>query len=522
MTPSTPDRHPVTGLPTPHGSHDPEPTALDTDPAPALDFRAFVERLLADGDAVEVVRSVDPHLEVGAVTRRAYETGAPAPLFTSLTGTAPGHRVLGAPAGLGDPRSGAAHARLAAHVGLPRTAGPRRIVEHLVAAMHADPVPPVEVTTGPCKQNVRTGDAVDLEAFPVPLLHQEDGGRYFGTYGFHVVRTPDGSWTSWSVARTMLHDRRTLVGPAMPQQHVGMIREAWRERGQHTPWAMVLGAPPAALAAAGMPLPAHVDEDGYVGALTGRPVEVVRTETNGLHVPANAEIVLEGYLSSDETADEGPMGEYHGYSFPDGRKQPVFHVEAVTYRDDPILPVCAAGVPPEENHTIWGTMIAAAALDALRAAGLPVTLAWCPYEAATCWLAVSVDRARRVRLGLERAELIRAIADVLFASHAGWLVPKVIVVDDDIDVTDIRQLVWALATRGHPDTGHHTFPEAPGIPMVPYLTPEEAGAARGGKSVTDCLLPDTFRGTTASFRTSYPRDLREHVLANWTGYGYSA
>ncbi|MEV6939802.1 UbiD family decarboxylase domain-containing protein, partial [Streptomyces sp. NPDC051132] len=103
--------------------------------------------------------------------------------------------------------------------------------------MHADPVAPVEVATGPCKQNVRTGDDVDLELFPVPLLHQEDGGRYFGTYGFHVVRTPDGSWTSWSVARTMLRDGRTLVGPAMAQQHVGT------RPGEHRLIARAHGAP---------------------------------------------------------------------------------------------------------------------------------------------------------------------------------------------------------------------------------------------------------------------------------------
>ncbi|MEV5983242.1 UbiD family decarboxylase [Streptomyces sp. NPDC052114] len=489
---------------------------------PPLEFRAFVERLLADGDAVAIGQRVDPHLEVGAVTRRAYETGAPAPLFTSLTGAAPGHRILGAPAGLGDPGSGTPYGRLATHFGLPRTSTPRHIVEHLVRALHADPVAPVEVATGPCKQNVRIGDAVDLEAFPVPLLHQEDGGRYFGTYGFHVVRTPDGRWTSWSVARTMLRDRTTLVGPAMPQQHIGMIRKLWSDRGEHTPWAMVLGAPPAALAAAGMPLPEGVNEDGYVGALTGTPVEVVGTETNGLYVPANSEIVLEGYLSRDETADEGPMGEYHGYAFPDGKPQPVFHVEAVTYRDDPILPVCAAGLPPEENHTVWGTMISAVALDVLRGAGLPVDLAWCSYEAATCWLVVSLDRARRTELGMSSGEAVARIADVLFASHAGWLVPKVIVVDDDIDVTDIRQVVWAMATRNHPETGHHTFPKAPGIPMVPYLTAAEAAAARGGKAVVDCLLPADFQCTTASFHTSYPRELRQRVVANWTRYGYPA
>lgn len=505
----------------PHPEHPGESTSprQPDEAGPALDFRAFVEQLLDEGDAVAVEQTVDPHLEVGAVTRRAYELAAPAPLFTSLTGAEPGFRILGAPAGMSSGRLGE-YGRIARHLGLPRTAGPRDILERLVAAMHANPVEPVVVPTGPCRQNVRTGDEVDLEKFPVPLLHQEDGGRYFGTYGFHIVRSPDGEWTSWSVARTMLRDRTTLVGPAMPQQHIGMIHEMWRQRGEHTPWAMVLGAPPAALAAAGMPLPERVSEDGYVGALAGGPVEVVRAQTNDLYVPARAEIVLEGYLSKDETAPEGPMGEYHGYAFPEGKRQPVFHVEAVTWRDDPILPVCAAGLPPEENHTIWGTMISASALDVLRSAELPVEMAWCSYEAATCWIVVSVNRARRAALGMTEQRLVDAVAETLFSSHAGWLVPKVILVDDDIDVTDIRQVVWALATRSHPGTGHHHYPQAPGIPMVPYLTPEEAGSARGGKSVTSCLLPDGFRGTTASFEGSFPRALREHVVGNWARYGY--
>lgn len=95
-----------------------------------------------------------------------------------------------------------------------------------------------------------------------------------------------------------------------------------------------------------------------------------------------------------------------------------------------------------------------------------------------------------------------------------------ILVDDDIDITDIAQVVWAMATRYHPGTGEHYFPQAPGIPLVPYLTPDEARAARGGKSITNCLLPDGFRGTTASFRGSYPRPLQQHVLDNWTRYGF--
>ncbi|MFI7004947.1 UbiD family decarboxylase [Streptomyces sp. NPDC050145] len=488
----------------------------------ALNFRDFVDDLLARGDAVRVDRTVDLDLELGAVTRRVYETRSPAPLFEAVSGGDAGMRVLGAPAGLsGDARG--TYGRLAAHVGLPPHSSARDVVEKLVAAMHADPVPPTVVPSGPCKENVLLGADVDLERLPVPLLHQEDGGRYVGTYGFHVVQSPDGRWTSWSVARTMLHDRTTLVGPAMPQQHVGMIREMWRELGRPTPWAMVLGAPPAALAAAGMPLPAGVDEAGYVGALTGTGVEVVRTETNGLYVPANAEIVLEGCISADGTGPEGPMGEYHGYSFPGSKPQPLFHVEAMTFRDRAVLPVCVAGVPPEENHTIWGTMISAEATGLLRSAGLPVDLAWCSYEAATCWMVVSIDRARLAARRTTEEDLVRDIAKVLFDSHAGWLVPKVILVGSDIDVTDIGQVAWALATRYRPGT-EHVFPDAPGIPMVPYLTRDQIRAGRGGKSVMSCIRPEEFdgevHGRTASFAGSYPEEVRRGVTENWSDYGF--
>lgn len=367
---------------------------------------------------------------------------------------------------------------------------------------------------------------MDLTRFPVPLLHAADGGKYFGTYGFHIVQSPDRTWDSWSVARSMLHDRNTLVGPAMPQQHLGMIREMWKQRGEPTPWAMALGAPPAALAVAGMPLPEHVSESGYVGAMVGDPVEVVKAETNDLLVPANAEIILEGTISLSEKAMEGPMGEYHGYSFPVGREQPLFHVEAVTFRNEPILPICAAGLPPEENHTIWGTMISAQALDLLRRANMPVDMAWCSYEAATCWIVLSIDTARLQTMQTDASHFVHLIADILFSSHAGWLVPKVILVSNDIDITDIDQVVWALATRHHPARDHFAFPEATGIPLVPYLSPEEKAAGSGGKAIINCLFPEQFRGdmraTVASFDTSFPEELKRSVLANWTAYGFPA
>lgn len=324
----------------------------------------------------------------------------------------------------------------------------------------------------------------------------------------------------------MLHDKNTLVGPAMPQQHIGMIHGMWKSQGTPTPWAMVLGAPPAALAVAGMPLPEGVSESGYVGAMTGEAVEVVRTETNDLLVPANAEIILEGTISLSEKAMEGPMGEYHGYSFPVGREQPLFHVEAVTFRNDPILPICAAGLPPEENHTIWGTMISAQALDLLRRENLPVEMAWCSYEAATCWIVLLIDTAKLQAMQTDSISFANLIARVLFSSHAGWLVPKVILVSSDIDVTDIDQVVWALATRHHPSRDYFVFPDTAGIPLVPYLSTEEKAAGKGGKAIINCLFPEQFRGvmraTVASFGTSYPEETKRRVLANWAAYGFPA
>ncbi|WP_284986777.1 UbiD family decarboxylase [Arthrobacter sp. fls2-241-R2A-172] len=488
-------------------------------------FRDFVQDLLTVEDAVEITTPVSPHLEAAAITRRVYETRGPAPLFCSLTEGETGFRILGAPAGM-SPKAKGEHGRLAAHLGLDRTAGPRQIVEHLIRAMHADPVPPRIVESGPCKENIWRGDEVDLRKLPVPLLHAEDGGRYLGTYGFHVVKTPDASWTSWSVGRTMLHGPTTLVGPAMPEQHIGIIHSMWRDLGERTPWAMVLGAPPAALAAAGMPLPAHVSEDGYVGALTGLPVDVVETEQGGLQVPATSEIVLEGWISAEEIGPEGPMGEYHGYSFPEGKLQPVFHVETITFRDEAILPICVAGLPPEENHTIWGTMISAVALDVLRRAGLPISMAWCSYEAATCWIALAVDTKKLSHRIITEKEFVDSVAKVLFDSHAGWLVPKVILIGDDVDITDINQVVWAMATRHHPSTGTYLYPESPGIPMAPYLTAIDHAAGSGGKAITSCLFPGEFTGTSlaraASFGTSFPQELQEDVLSKWTAYGFAA
>lgn len=489
----------------------------------ALDFRCFVDELRNRKDLVDVQQTVSWNLEIAAITRRVYEQRLPAPLFHHISDAMPGARILGAPAGmLAAPER--AHSRLALHFGLPAESTPRDIVAAIRRAMKSEPIAPEYVSTGPVKENIWLGDEVDLTRFPVPLLHKEDGGRFLGTYGFNVVQSPDGQWTNWGISRLMMVDRNRLAGPVIPFQHTGMIHEMWRREGKATPYALVMGAPPAAIAVAGMPLPEGVSEAGYIGALLGKGVPVTKCETNDLLVPANAEIVLEGEISLTETAMEGPMGEYHGYQHYKGAELPVFHIRAVTFRNNPILPICVAGIPVEENHTIWLTNTSAMLLEVMQEAGLPVDFVWCSYEAAGCWAVVSIDTQKLAQMNTNPDDFARHVADVALSTHSGFMIPRLILVGNDIDITDINQVVWAIATRSNPQHDHYSFPDIESFSWVPYMTEENRKSGRGGKAVINALFPEEFHGErhqgTASFRHSYPEQLTTQVLANWKNYGF--
>lgn len=500
---------------------------------PHLNFRSLLSALREQGDLVDIQDPVSPNLEVAAITRRVYETLAPAPLFHNVTGadTKTGlFKILGAPVGLRESQR-ERFGRLAIQLGLPVTSSPRDIIQKLIDTKNGKPLPPVPVSDAPVKQNILKGDRIDLTKWPIPRLHALDGGNYLGSYGFHVVQTPDKSWTSWSISRTMhiAHEPRSLTAPVMAGQHIAQVRKAWIESGaEDTPWALVLGGPPAAAFVAGMPLPAKVSEDGYIGALCGSPVEVVKCETNDLYVPANAELVIEGRISSSKKVPEGPMGEYHGYLFEDKPiNEPLFQVDCVTYRNDPVVPICVAGAAADETHTVWGTAIAAEIMDTLEKNNFPVDFVWMPFEAQSCWIVVSVDIKRLAEMKIDANELSRRAGDIIFKTHAGWEAPKVLLVGDDIDITDINQVVWALATRYRPGADEHIFGYVEGIPMLPYMTRAKkqkqiANSGIGGRSVMNLLLPPEFEGkrdwVPSSFAGAFPEEMTEKVVKEWKNW----
>ncbi|KAH8806044.1 UbiD decarboxylyase family [Xylogone sp. PMI_703] len=506
----------------------PDPTSLPVDltnKEPHLNFRSFVQALREDGDLVDIQQEVDPVLEVSAITRRALETLDKAPLFNNVKGAHDGlFRILGAPASLRKNKADR-FGRLARHLGLEPTATMTEIFDHILGARTKELIPPVVVKDGPCKENKLFGDQIDLTKLPVPLMHRFDGGRYFQTYGMHILQTPDKKWTNWSISRAMVHSKTRLSCLVLPPQHIGRIYAQWEEKGEDIPWALALGVPPAAILIAGMPIPEGVAEGEYVGAITGTALEVLKCETNDLMVPANAEIVLEGTISITEKGDEGPFGEIHGYTFIEApRKMPLCNVKAITYRNEAILPICVPGRPVDETHTLAGAFCGAEIRYRLQDAGLPVKEVFTPYETQTLWAAVQIDGAKLRAMKTTPKDLCENIGRVIFSDRSGMFEHHILVVSDDIDIYDFKDVMWAYTTRCRPGVDDYYFHNTLGFALVPYQSQGEGPPDVATKIVSNCLLPVEYTSgpnwETGDFERGFPEELKQKVLSNWSKFGF--
>ncbi|KAI9927287.1 hypothetical protein ASPWEDRAFT_165867 [Aspergillus wentii DTO 134E9] len=492
-----------------------------------LCFRSFVEALATDNDLVEINTPIDPNLEAAAITRRVCETDDKAPLFNNLIGMKGGlFRILGAPASL---RKGAGdrYGRLARHLALPPTASMREILDKMLSASSLPPIPPNVVSTGPCKENVLEEPEIDLTQLPVPMIHKDDGGKYIQTYGMHIVQSPDGEWTNWSIARAMVHDEKHLAGLVIQPQHIWQIHQLWKKEGRDVPWALAFGVPPAAIMASSMPIPDGVTEAGYVGAMTGSALDLVKCDTNGLYVPANSEIVLEGTLSITETAPEGPFGEMHGYVFPgDTHPWPKYKVNRITYRNNPILPMSACGRLTDETHTMIGSLAAAEIRKICQQHDLPITDAFAPFESQVTWVALRVDTAKLRELKTDSQDFRKKIGDLIFNVKAGYTIHRLVLVGDDIDVYNGKDVMWAFSTRCRPGMDETLFDDVRGFPLVPYMSHGSGSPVQGGKIVSDALLPVEYttgrNWVPADFENSYPEEVKRKVLDKWEDMGFSA
>ncbi|CAI6017477.1 unnamed protein product [Clonostachys chloroleuca] len=490
-----------------------------------LDFRTFIDLLRQDNDLVEIDREIDPYLEVGAIVRRVSETNDKAPLFNNIKGAQKGlWRMFGNAASLRRDEK-EKYGRVARNLGLPSDSSWSDICVRIQAGKRATPLAPNVLSSGPCKENKIFGDEIDLNKLPVPMLHMEDGGKYLQTYGIHVLRTPDGSWTNWSIFRGMVHDKNHLVAQVNPRQHNYVVREKWREAGHsEVPWALALGVPPAATMAAAMPIPEGVSEGEYVGSIVGKPLDLVKCELSDLLVPANSEIILEGTTSLTETAYEGPFGDYLGYVFDDDRRlMPLFKINAITYRNDAILPVSVPGRITDESHTT-AAMAASEVLEFCKKHGLPIKDAYAPLETHATWCALQVDTDELRKLQTNSRDFCMKLGGLLFHNKSSMLINRFLVVGDDINIYEFKDLIWAFVTRCRPGNDEYLFDDVPGFPLTPYMSHGTGSKTRGGKLISDCLFRMEYTDANSfrpvNFDTSYPSSVKTKIESMWKELGF--
>lgn len=437
------------------------------------DLREFLDIARERGELV-VVRGADPHLEMGALYELSLrKTYPPVLLFEEIKGYSPNFRVA---------TNVRASPLLVGNLDLDAVRELRRQRQRGVK----NSIPPQEVNFGPVLSNIQRDERVKVLGFPAPKWHPLDGGGYIGTECLIINKDPDSDWINVGTYRAMVQDDDTLSVFIEPGKHGDIIRRKYWERGQPCPIVVCVGQAPVLGNIAGSPSGQGVSELAQAGGRLGHPIRVVRGEVTGLPFPADAELVFEGFMPAPgvENRPEGPFAEWTGYYASGTRPEPVVKVRRVYHRDDLIV----LGQPPAKP-TYPGrqtNLISIAALwDALEAAGVAeIKGVWKLHGGGTRF--INVISIRQVHPGHAKFAGMAAIGSV------GAFMGRInIVVDDDIDITDTAEVMWALATRWDPRTQTDIIDNCWTGNLDPTLTPEkrESGDLTNSRIVIYAVRP---------------------------------
>jgi UbiD family decarboxylase len=407
---------------------------------PHKDLRDWIERVESIGELMRV-SGVEWHLEIGAVAEMIYQArpeNPPAILFENIPGYSADFRIISGMTN--SPR------RLALTLGLKLPNHPLDVVRSYRNRMQRyQLINNVFVNNGPILENIDRDEAVDLYKFPVPFLHELDGGRYIGTGDLVIMRDPDTGWVNCGTYRVSLHDKNTVGLWMSPGKHGRQIREKYFREGKPCPVVISCGQDPLLFLSAGNEVGFGISEFAHAGGHRGVPFETLNSELHGLPMPAAAEIVLEGEILPDVSKPEGPFGEWTGYYASSVREDPVVRIRRVYYRNQPIITMARPGRPPSDYSLSKCVIKSAMIWDQVEKAGLPgVRGVWC-HEAGGGRLfnIISVKQAY--------AGHAKQAAMLAGNCHAGNYINRfVVVVDDDIDPTNTFDVLWAMATRCDP------------------------------------------------------------------------
>ncbi len=458
------------------------------------DLREFINGLERAGDLMRVRHPVDPNLEMTEICDRTLRRGGPALLFEQPKGFS--MPVLGNLFGT--------EARVARGMGADDAEALREIGRLLAFLKEPDPpkgireawkslplykkvldMAPKTVRRAPCQEVVHSGDEVDLNRLPVQTCWPGDAGPLI-TWGLVVTRGPERERQNMGIYRQQVIGPNRVIMRWLAQRGGALDFRDWQAThpGEPFPIAVALGADPATTLAAVTPVPDALSEHAFAGLLRGSRTELVRCMGSDLEVPARSEIVLEGHLHPGDIAPEGPFGDHTGY-YNEVEEFPVFTIDRITHRRDPIYHSTYTGRPPDEP-AVLGLALNEVFTPLLRKQFPEIVDFHLPAEGCSYRFAVVTmnkqypGHAKRVMLGVW--SFLRQFMYTKF----------VVVTDDDVNARDWNDVIWAITTRMDPrrDT---TFIDNSPIDYLDFASPVAGLGSKMGLDATNKWPGETDR-----------------------------
>jgi 4-hydroxy-3-polyprenylbenzoate decarboxylase len=458
------------------------------------DLRDFIQFLESQNELKRIGLEVDPYLEITEICDRTLKAGGPALLFEKPKGS--DVRLLGNL--FGTPR------RVALGMGQESVEALREVGKLLAFLKEPDPpkgvrdmfdklplfkqvlnMPAKEVKHPPCQDIVLGGSQVDLGRYPIQTCWPGDAGPLI-TWALVITKGPYKERQNLGIYRQQVIAPNKTIMRWLAHRGGALDFRDWQEArpGEPFPVAVALGADPATILGAVTPVPDALSEYAFAGLLRGSKTEVAKCLTSDLQVPASAEIVLEGFLYPGETASEGPFGDHTGY-YNEVDEFPVFTIERITQRVDPIYHSTYTGRPPDEP-AVLGVALNEVFVPLLQKQFPEIVDFYLPPEGCSYRLAVvSMKKqypghAKRVMFGVW--SFLRQFMYTKF----------VIVVDDDVNPRDWQDVVWAITTRMDPARDLTLIDNTP-IDYLDFASPVSGLGSKAGFDATNKWPGETSR-----------------------------
>ena len=411
------------------------------------DLREFISALEKAGELKRITFEVDPKLEITEFADRSVKNGGPALLFEKPKGSnipvlinafASKKRMEIA---LQVDNVDEIAARISEYLQMRMPEGLLGKLKMLPKLAEMGAFFPKIVSNGPCKEVIRK-DNFSLREFPVLHCWPDDGGPYI-TLPMVFTKNPETGKRNCGMYRMQVYDDRTTgMHWQTHKQGADHYRRLQREgKVARMPVAVAIGADPAALYSAILPLPPDLDEMMIAGFMRSKPVEMVKCETSDLEVPANAEIVLEGYVDVSETRTEGPFGDHTGF-YSLSEQYPVFHVECVTHRKNPIYVTTIVGPPPMEDYYMG---------RAIERIFLPLLRMQIPEIRDMCMPAEGIfHNLMLVSIRKSYPMQARKVMHAVWGLGQAMFTKCIVVVDEEVDVQNYSEVAWKVLNNIDP------------------------------------------------------------------------